>query len=497
MLSLTEMRRAVRILDSTLSGAVLERIAQPDEYAIVLTFNDPVGTHNLLLTCRPEFARISLLESPPEAPRAPLAFAQFLRAHFRRARSAGVRILGDDRQAAIALKARDGACEVVLSILGPRSNIYLLDEKAMLVQCMRPLERTRRDLELGRPFVNPASAVKSEGADRWAGEPDESYLQTIERTYGKLEQEKRFEDRSRRISHALAKETAFLERKTRNLQADLASASKAEEYRRQGELLKSVFHQIRPGADAVEATDTEAGQQVTIALDPRLSAAANLQQYFDRYHKELRKEEEIGKQLEALQASRASTAELDAKFRAVLDHADPDLQALESFESIPRVQRLLARHYSERKPAASGPRIVAGKKKAPGRLQPKRYRSVDGLEIWVGRNDAGNDLLTTRLSRGNDLFFHLEGWPGSHVVLRTEGRKDPPSESLLDACELAVHFSKQKNANRVDIHVASIKDVRKPPGAKAGLVYVARGKTIHLRRDPKRLERLLASRLDE
>jgi predicted ribosome quality control (RQC) complex YloA/Tae2 family protein len=115
----------------------------------------------------------------------------------------------------------------------------------------------------------------------------------------------------------------------------------------------------------------------------------------------------------------------------------------------------------------------------------------------VGRNDEGNDYLTTRLARGNDLFFHLEGYPGSHVVLRTEGRADPPPESILAACELAVHFSRLKDAGRADVHVAHIKDVKKPKGVKRGLVYVTRGKTIHLRRHPKRLEDILASRLDE
>jgi len=81
-------------------------------------------------------------------------------------------------------------------------------------------------------------------------------------------------------------------------------------------------------------------------------------------------------------------------------------------------------------------------------------------------------------------------------VLRTEGRTDPPTDSLLDACELAAHFSKLKNAGTVDIHVAPIKDVKKPRGAKPGLVYVRKGKTIHLKRNPKRLQNILAARLD-
>ena len=134
---------------------------------------------------------------------------------------------------------------------------------------------------------------------------------------------------------------------------------------------------------------------------------------------------------------------------------------------------------------------------SPRRLHPRRYRSADGLEIWVGRSDEGNDHLSTRLARGRDLFFHLDGAPGSHVVLRTEGRLDPPSESLVDACELAVHFSKGKHAGRADVHIVPIKNVKKPKGAKRGLVYVSGGRTLHLRREPARLERLLASRIDE
>ncbi len=80
---------------------------------------------------------------------------------------------------------------------------------------------------------------------------------------------------------------------------------------------------------------------------------------------------------------------------------------------------------------------------------------------------------------------------------RWQGRGDPPPESLIDACELAVHFSKLRNASRADVHVVPIKNVKKPKGAKAGLVLVYGGKTIHLRRTSGRLERVLESRIEE
>jgi predicted ribosome quality control (RQC) complex YloA/Tae2 family protein len=142
------------------------------------------------------------------------------------------------------------------------------------------------------------------------------------------------------------------------------------------------------------------------------------------------------------------------------------------------------------------PEQKLGKHTVPNRLMPRRYRSAGGLEIWVGRSAAGNDHLSLRLARGKDLFFHLDGAPGSHVVLRTEGRTDPPAEALLDACELAVHFSKFKNATRADVHAVPIANVRKPKGSKPGLVSVHGGKTIHLRRAEARLKRILEARID-
>ncbi|MGH7287637.1 MAG: NFACT RNA binding domain-containing protein, partial [Myxococcota bacterium] len=177
-------------------------------------------------------------------------------------------------------------------------------------------------------------------------------------------------------------------------------------------------------------------------------------------------------------------------------------EALATFAARPELARLLERFAPApaTPSAAEAPKkrvFRLGKTELSARLSPKIYRTVDGLEIWVGKNDDGNDLLTTRLARGNDLFFHLEGSPGSHVILRTEGKSDPPSESLLDAAELAVECSKAKHATRASVHVASIKDVSKPPGTKPGLVYVHRGRTLQLRRDPKRLERVLASRTEE
>jgi predicted ribosome quality control (RQC) complex YloA/Tae2 family protein len=489
-ISLCELQRAARVLDKRLAGAVVQRIVQRDEFRLVVTFHSPQGTLHLSLNCHPEFARPGLLAEAPPAPAVPPAFAQYLRAHLGRAAFAGAAAAAADRRLEMTLRAREGEFRLVFSIFGRRSNVYLLGSGGVLLFAMRRPADTRPELVVGAPWIDPPSQLRSQGSERWAGVPDDLYLETIERSYAEFEEAKARERLARRIEQALDKEIEFLGKKAANLAEDLGAALHAEEYRRRGELLKGALGAIRPGADSVTVTDYETGEEVRIPLDPRLSAAANLEACFKRYRKELRGIEAIRRQMEIVRADLEELEALQEKLRA----SEANLQELAQH---PRLRRLLGR----RRPSPAAGRTTSagagGRQDTPARLLPRRFRSSHGLEIWVGKSDEGNDYLTRRLARGNDLFFHLEGYPGSHVILRTEGRKDIPPDALLEACELAVHYSSRKDAPSADVHMVHVKDIRKPKGARPGLVYAAKGKTIHLRRSRIRLEGILAARLDE
>jgi predicted ribosome quality control (RQC) complex YloA/Tae2 family protein len=497
MLSLAELRRVVSVLDRRLEGFTLHRVVQADAYRLALLFHGGAGNEAVLLNCGPDSARISALPEVPPAPPVAHSFGQYLRAHLHRSAFGGISVPLRDRMAFIRLLTKEGSFELVLSILGARSNVYLLDSARNLVHSMRPLEDTRRELAVGAAWHDPPEGVRSEGIDRWCDLPDAGIPEAVETAYARLEAVREADALSRRMDAVLRKEEAYLSRKTANLHEDLVQARTAEEVRRRGELLKTVLHEIEPGTSTVAATDFRTGERVVIELDPRLSPAENLETLFRRYQKEARGRELIEEQLTEARTLLEEVSRLRDELRRTTAAAELAPAEVAAMAEHPRIRRLLARSAAkrpDRKPPIKPP---AGRKELPSKLMPKRYKGEHGLEIWVGKSDEGNDYLTTRLARGNDLFFHLEGYPGSHVVLRTEGKPDPPPEAVIDACELAVHFSKMKNATRADIHVAHIKDVKKPSGAKPGLVYVTRGKTVHLRRNPSRLESILASRLDE
>ncbi len=494
MLSLREVRRAARIIQENLSGASLRRISQPDAHSLVLSFQKPGDKLRILLSCSSSYARICQAEPAEPAASSSGSFGQYARAHLGGGAFCGIETSGRDRQIKFRLQTQSGQFCLIFSILGARSNVYLLDGDGRLLHSLRPLEETRRELRLGDAWTDARGSLPDEGSDRWSDVPDAEYLETVAKEYRRLELRNEADIVGRRIAQAIKKERAFLDRKSAHLREDLGKAWQGEEFRRKGELLKSVLHIVKPGDDGVLAKDYDTGRLVEIPLDPKLSPAANMELLFARYQKQARGAAVIYEQLRDVESSQSRLDSVERRLLDELKKEPPDMAALQELISDPSIRRWIRR--PSPKPPGAFAVSAKAKKGVPVRLLPKRYKTQEGLEIWVGRSDEGNDYLTTRLARGNDLFFHLELYPGSHVVLRTEGRSDPSSSSILDACELAVHFSKLKNAGSAEVHMASVKNVKKPKGAKPGLVYVRSGKSIHLRRDPKRLANILASRMD-
>jgi len=510
VLSLAELRRAASAIDEGLRDFRVERIVEPAPHQLALALygrtpgSDAGRKRTLRLSCDPLFARVEELDQLPRATAQPPAFLQFLRPRLEGARLRGAHLRGDDRQLSLLFEARDGNFELLLSILRKRSNTFVLDAHGTLLAAQRPLGETRRTLRIGAPWHDPPARPAAErnearvAEDRWADVPDDALLRRIADAYRDSESEREVHDLGARLARALRRERKAAARRAQRIESELAEADRASELQRHGEALKGALGRIEPGAREVRIADPAGGEEVVVPLDPKLSPRQNLEATFKRYQKLVRRLAKAGSQAEQV---RHALAALDADIEAVeAARAAGDGEGLRALAERDDLARLLRKHAPE---GAKPPELPGAKPaKSPfegvaRRLQPRRYRTRDGLEVWVGRSDEGNDLLSTRLARGKDLFFHLDGAPGSHVVLRTQGRSDPPSESLIDACELAVHFSKAKSSGRADVHVVPIRNVKKPKGAKRALVYVTGGRTAHLRREPARLERLLASRIDD
>ncbi|WP_437744383.1 NFACT RNA binding domain-containing protein [Sorangium sp. So ce302] len=122
--------------------------------------------------------------------------------------------------------------------------------------------------------------------------------------------------------------------------------------------------------------------------------------------------------------------------------------------------------------------------------RPYRTLTIDGFEVLVGRGDEDNDALTFEVAEPHDLWLHVAGGtPGSHVIVRNPERVEVPREVVERAAAAAAWYSKARSAAKVEVHVCRAGDVSKPRGAPAGLVQLARWKSVRVRpeipgRDP-------------
>lgn len=267
-------------------------------------------------------------------------------------------------------------------------------------------------------------------------------------------------------------------------EADVAHLGDASRIRAEADALAAHMHLVARGQSRLDVDDWQ-GSPLRIALDPGQSASSNLRRAYARAAKAGRGAAESGRRLLEAREAEATLARLEAAAsRPELDRVDaPD--AAGALDAIEDEARGLLRPGRAQAPAD---RRRAGAEAAT--QGPREYVSLDGHRILVGRSSRGNDELTFRIARGNDVWLHARGCPGAHVVLMLPKGAEIPGESLLDAATLAHLGSKLGKEPRGEIAWCRAKDVSKRRGMKPGEVMVTRERVISLRVEPERVARL-------
>jgi predicted ribosome quality control (RQC) complex YloA/Tae2 family protein len=269
------------------------------------------------------------------------------------------------------------------------------------------------------------------------------------------------------ISTSLNKALLFCRTKLKRLKEELTEAQEAESLKIKGEILTANLSQIKKGQAEVKLSNfyDPQGQEVSIVLDPELSPIENARRYFRRYRK-LRKGRNITAERLAQERKRAEELEGYCK----------QAETLTDYVDLLALRDELAQNGYLKIEIPGKKRAKEGKKE---NIAPRRYLTSTGWTVLVGRTDRENDILTLRLAAPDDLWFHAQGSPGSHVVLRRKDRKSEPDKTTLEeTAALAAYWSKARGAETVPVSYTLAKYVRKPRGAKPGTVTISREKTL-------------------
>ncbi len=265
-------------------------------------------------------------------------------------------------------------------------------------------------------------------------------------------------------------------RKLSTQREELKTSTEREKLKIYGDLINSNLYALEQGQNTARVQNyyEEGCPEIEIPLDVRLTPAQNAQRYYAQY----RKADTAEKKLRALIAQ--GEAEL-AYFDTVFDEL-----ARASLESeLSAIRSELAGEGYVRSTVRRGMKEE--------RLPPLKFISDDGFTILCGRNNLQNDRLTLKDSRNGDTWFHTQKIPGSHVVIITEGR-EVPNRTLEQAAVIAAWHSKARESGKVPVDYTQIRNVRKHPANKPGLVLYEPYQTAIVEPDRALVERLAQNR---
>jgi predicted ribosome quality control (RQC) complex YloA/Tae2 family protein len=249
------------------------------------------------------------------------------------------------------------------------------------------------------------------------------------------------------------------------LEGDIREASGYERYLKYSDLLKINLEGLKRGMTEIEVDDLFGGGiQVTIPLDPKLNGPENIESYSKRYRK--------GKEgLALLQRRQENTRQEIESLTEILSYFENNFDAAQ-------------KEYPELVPPPPGEPSAA----ISPRLPYREYQTSTGVTVLVGKTEADNDRLTLEYTKPYELWFHASQCPGSHVVMKFPHKNFEPSRyEIEETASMAAHYSKARKSAKVPVSYTLKKYVRKPRGAKSGLVTIQREKTIMV--EPRELKK--------
>ena len=283
--------------------------------------------------------------------------------------------------------------------------------------------------------------------------PFPAFSPLLDQFYKQKEQQERVKQKGQDLIRSVTNARDRTARKIAHQEQELAATQNREQLRQFGDILTSNLHCMERGMNCLRTVDFYDPDQreIDIRLDPLLTPQQNAAKYYKEYNK-------------AKTAEKMLTIQL-AKGRTELDYLNSVLENISLSEG--------ERDLKEIRQELAGCGYLRG---AKGKGQEKRanskpmeFRSSAGLRISVGKNNTQNDLLTCKQAFKSDIWFHTQKIHGSHVILWTEG-KSPDAQSLNEAASLAAWYSQGRDGGKVPVDYTPVKYVKKPAGARPGMV---------------------------
>lgn len=300
-----------------------------------------------------------------------------------------------------------------------------------------------------------------------------SISETVERFYNEKDLKDRMKQKASDIHKIVTNRLDRCYKKLEILGGELQEASDSEKYKIYGDLIMSNIYYLHKGEEKVRLQNyySPVDEYIEIPMDIQLSPSANAQRYYKHYNKSKNAIMKINVQLEE---NKQEIMYLETQ----LDNLDKCTEELELEE----IRNELAEQgYTKARKTIKNQKVKASK--------PMCFISKAGFEIYVGKNNIQNDYLTLKFAVNQDIWLHTKDIPGSHVIIKTDG-KEVDDATLTEAANLAAFYSKGRPSSKVPVDYTVRKNVKKPNSAKPGMVIYENYRTIYVTPDEEKVSRI-------
>ena len=311
------------------------------------------------------------------------------------------------------------------------------------------------------------SSIKLTMYNEYSYIENNSISEILEHYYLSKDARERINQRTQNLRKSISTKLERLYNKLKKQQEELNESENAHIYKIKGELITSYIYMIQKGMDEVEVIDfyDPEGNTIKINLSKNLTPSENAQKYFKKYNKLKHAKKEISAQMDLTNEE--------------IDYLENILLSIENCENLEEIQEikdeLIKTGYLKSKIKTKKDK----KDKDISRTKPYEFISSDGFTIFVGKNNKQNDYLTLKLASSDDIWMHTKNIPGSHVIIKSEGR-EIPENTIKEGAILSAYYSKARMSSKVPVDYTQRKNIKKPNGAKPGMVIYETNSTIYV-----------------
>ncbi len=473
-LNCLELSKIVKELNSLIKSSLIEKVSEIEKSFFIFKLYQKEEYH-LLINLNKQVMRLHLTKRRWKAQKTPSAFLAYLRKYVQGGVVEEIKVLNQDRLVEITVHNNDQTFYLIIEMIQGREDILVLDSDRNVFYTLNP--QKHNDL-LHKPYQPPES--RNYTAPLTIPEdPDKLYNQSVEEHYDKLLEELGYQKTLSKLISGLKRDFKHSEKAFNNLMKQEKDCDKWEEWQQKGELLKSQFYKVKKGDETIVLQNyfDPLLSEIPIRLDPLKSPSDNVSAYFKRAKKLKTGLKHVS---EKLHTARLHCDRLTKLYTTAQDISNPD--DLKEYLHANKDEKEIKRAISEK--------VKSQKENKAPSLPYQQYYSAKEKVIHVGKTSRDNDRLTFSVAKGNDLWFHVRDYPGSHVVVPLRKDEVLDQESLLDAANLSLNYSKAKNHQEGEVMYTRRKYLSKRKNAPPGEVQVSEYKSIFIRLDTVRLKEI-------